>query len=101
MTTLLQAQDAADAVACFARDVDGRAAAGRVLAKLEGPGGMTSLCAAEAALAARWPTGPARELVWLTRASPTQVDTLHLAAFADDGGLIHAASFSLPVPVAA
>jgi hypothetical protein len=95
MTLLLQARDAADAVAAFAREVDGRARPDRVLAKLEGPGGMTSLCAAEAALASCWPVGPARELVWLTRASPAQVDTLHLAAFAEDGALIHAASFSL------
>jgi hypothetical protein len=101
MTTLLPAQDAAEAVACFARDVDGRAGLDRVLAKLEGPGGMTSLCAAEAALAARWPIGPVRELVWLTRASPKEVDTLHLAAFAEDGALIHAATFSLtPAAVA-
>jgi len=102
MTNLLQAQGAADAVAVFAQDVD-RSGGGpdRVLAKLEGPGGMTSLCAAEAALAARWPTGAARELVWLTRASASETDTLHLSAFAGDGALLHAASFRLvPEPVA-
>jgi hypothetical protein len=102
MTELEDARDAADAVGRFARIVDDCAERlDRVLAKLEGPGGLTGLCAAEAALAARWPTGAARELVWLTRASPALSDTLHLQAFEDGGVLIHAASFRLPAPIGA
>jgi len=102
MTKLEQARDAADAVGRFAHAVDrSQGDLDRILAKLEGPGGMASLCAAEAALVARWPAGAARELVWLTRASPAQTDTLHLQAFEAGGALICAASFSLiPAEVA-
>jgi hypothetical protein len=66
MPNCMQAENAAEAVRKFAEPLTG--APDRVLAKLDGPGGMASLCAVEAALARVWPMSTAKELVWLTRA---------------------------------
>jgi hypothetical protein len=96
MTTSNLVTDAADAVGRFAQAVSGKCATqpDRVLAKLDGPGGLDRLCSVEALIGQAWPAGTAKELVWLT-SSATPGDTLYLQAFADEGELLAEATFTL------
>jgi hypothetical protein len=93
MPNFMKADNAAEAVRKFAEPL--AAAPDRVLAKLDGPGGMASLCAVEAALAGVWPMSTAKELVWLPRAPGTVRDTLRLSAYAADGEVLGEARFEL------
>ncbi|THD63456.1 hypothetical protein [Phenylobacterium sp.] len=59
---------------------------------MHGAEGVAGLCEVEAAIAAFWPSSPAKELIWLTlTAGP---DSLELQAFAN-GELLSAATYSL------
>ena len=99
MTPAQSAPGVADAVRRFATQLRRvRRPTDRIQARLEGPGGMTRLCAVEAVLDKHCPPGTRRELVWLTRASAGSADTLHLSAFAAGGVLLCQAAFQLGEP---
>ena len=100
MTAVRDAHDEAEAVRQFTAQL---AASGRrtqsIQVRLDGEGGMTRLCAVEAALAELCPSDAAKELVWLTRATPGDADVLHLRALGPDGEVAAEAAFRLSAPV--
>lgn len=85
-------RDARAAVDRFAEGLGG-VRPDRVLARLDGEGGMDTLCAVEAALSARFPASVAKELVWLTRSGAA--DCLRLQAWDAQGAELAGAEFSL------
>lgn len=90
MQTPFPARDCAQAVAQFAKALDGRAPK-RIQAHWNGADGVAMLIAAEAALEAAWPGPTAKELVWLTGARGAPV--LRLEARGADGAVIEDAGF--------
>lgn len=84
------ARDCAQAVAQFAKALEGRAPK-RIQAHWNGADGVAMLTAAEAALEAAWPGPTAKELVWLT--GPRGASVLRLEARGADGSVIGDAGF--------
>ncbi len=96
MSSVQNARDGTDAVRKFARDLGrDQHPARRILAKLGGEDGMTTLCAVEAVIRDLWPATTAKELVWLTRGGVNDGDRLELQAFDVNGELLRSAIFRL------
>ncbi len=95
MPKIESARDEADAVRQFAKAVGRHGLAPeRIQARVGGGDGLTSLCAAEAAIRDLLPATTARELVWLSRGQAAG-EGLHLRAYASGGELVGEAVFHL------
>ncbi len=88
------AHDSADAVERFAAELKGRQP-DRIQARLDGKDGVAGLCAAEAAIAERWPPTTSKELIWLAGSGGADGDLIHLQAKAADGEVLCALTFRL------
>ena len=89
---MLKTELAQDAARRFARERLGDCKPDLIRAQWHGDEGIAALCAVEAAIAALWPSLPAKELVWLTQTAAP--DRLHLQAFVD-GLLLQTATYEL------
>jgi hypothetical protein len=95
MPKIENARDEADAVRQFARTVGRHGPAPeRIQVRVGGGDGLTTLCAAEAAIRDLLPATTARELVWLSRGQAGG-EGLHLQAYASGGELVGEAVFRL------
>ena len=96
MSTVDDARDGADAVRKFAAEVGrGGRPALRIQVKLDGDGGMATLCSVEAVICDLWPAATAKELMWLSRSSQHGGDQLQLEAFGSNGERVCDATFTL------